>query len=327
MIDKKTTSKKPAASSKEEAEASQGPTDKGRKLRLPPQKFLRFRRIKHPVKLPTAWTLAKQTYRFVRQNWKLLVGIVVVYALLSVIFVHGLGSTGNAQALRQQFVKGFGGDTNQLSAGISSFTTMFADSTGSSTAAAGVYQIVLGVMVSLAVIWALRQRTAEERVGFKDAFYKGMTPFVPFFLVLVVMLLQALPFIIGGGIYNIVVTYGIAITTPEKALWALLFFALTAISLYMLCSSLFALYIVTLPDMTPLKALRSARQLVRYRRLSVFRKLLFLTVVLVACGTLVMLPVVFIVPVITQWVFFLLGIIGLILVHTYLYTLYRELLV
>ncbi len=54
----------------------------------------------------------------------------------------------------------------------------------------------------------------------------------------------------------------------------MIFFLLAMLTLIYVKSSLFALYIVTLPDMTPMKALRSARELARYRRWTVLRKIL-----------------------------------------------------
>ena len=55
----------------------------------------------------------------------------------------------------------------------------------------------------------------------------------------------------------------IAIGALEKAIWWI-FLGLTGLlSAYMISSSVFALFISTLPNMTPMKALRSARNLVR----------------------------------------------------------------
>ena len=55
---------------------------------------------------------------------------------------------------------------------------------------------------------------------------------------------------------------------------------------------MFALYIVTLPDMTPMKALRSARELVRYRRWTVLRKVLFLPLMLLVVAAIIMVPII-----------------------------------
>jgi hypothetical protein len=94
----------------------------------------------------------------------------------------------------------------------------------------------------------------------------------------------------------------------------------------MLSSSLFALYIVTLPDMTPLTALRSARQLVRYRRWTVLRKIFWLPVALLILAAVIMVPIIIWLTAIAQWVFFLLTMFSLVATHAYMYNLYRELL-
>jgi hypothetical protein len=132
--------------------------------------------------------------------------------------------------------------------------------------------------------------------------------------------------LIGSSIYSIVIANGIAVNLIEKALFVALFVALAALSVYWISSSLFALYIVTLPDMTPLKALRSARELVRGRRWAVFRKLICLPVILLVVAAIIMLPIIILLTPLAQWVFFLLTMFALVAVHTYMYTLYRELL-
>ena len=153
-----------------------------------------------------------------------------------------------------------------------------------------------------------------------------MYPLIPFILVILVMGLQLIPLIIGSTLYSTVVNNGIAVYAAEKVVWALLFAMLGLLSLYMLTSSVFALYIVTLPDMTPTKALRSARELVRYRRWTVLRKLLGMPVMLLLAALIVMLPIITLAAPAARWVFFILTMCGLAAVHAYVYTLYRELL-
>jgi hypothetical protein len=78
--------------------------------------------------------------------------------------------------------------------------------------------------------------------------------------------------------------------------------------------------------MTPLRALRDAAQIVKRRQLFIIRRMVFLLIVLLLGSMAVLLPVIFIVPGLTQWLFFLLSIAALPFVHAYLYTMYRELL-
>src|SRR5690606_28518012 len=118
-------------------------------------------------------------------------------------------------------------------------------------------QMLLLLIASLAIIWALRKTHGDVKVRARDAFYQGMYPLIPFILVLLVIGLQLLPLLLGSSLYSLVTTNGIAVHAIEQTAWLLLFGGLSLLSLYMLSSSLFALYIVTLPNMTPMKALRS----------------------------------------------------------------------
>jgi hypothetical protein len=94
----------------------------------------------------------------------------------------------------------------------------------------------------------------------------------------------------------------------------------------MLCSSLFALYIVCLQGTDPMAALRAARELVRYRRWTILRKIIFLPLALLVCGAALTIPAIFLITPVAGVVFFVLSMIGLTVAHCYMYRLYRELL-
>jgi len=287
--------------------------------------MFRLKRIKRPVRLPSVWRLSRQTIGTVwRHKWVFL-GIALIYIVFSVIFVTGLGGSTNMAGLEQQAGTATG-SAGHLLADLGAFGSLLTNGTGTSNASGGAYQLIITLIISLATIWVLRQSAAGERVGFKDAFYRGMYPLIPFTFVLIVILVQLLPFLIGATIYSFVTAAGIAVNSWEQFVLLLFLIVPTIFSAYMLASSLFALYIVTLPDMTPLQALRSAKKLVHYRRATVFRKLLFMPIALIVLGALIVVPVIFVVPAIATWLFFVLAIVGLILAHTYVYTLYRELL-
>jgi hypothetical protein len=83
---------------------------------------------------------------------------------------------------------------------------------------------------------------------------------------------------------------------------------------------------VTLPDMTPLKALRSARQLVLHRRLSILLRVIALPIILVTMAAIVMVPIILFAGGLAQIIFSTLTMFGLVFVHGYLYSLYRALL-
>jgi hypothetical protein len=299
---------------------------KPRQLHLPAGKLLRFKRVRHPGRLPSVWRLSQKTLAVLASRWRLFVGIALVYALLSILLVRGFSAGADVNSLKQQLGLGLSGNAGQLVTGLSVFTALIASSGNSSDPAAGTYQVFLWLIASLAIIWAVRQTMAGKRIKIRDAFYKGMYPLIPFVLVLVIIMLQTIPLLLGGSLYALVTATGIAIYANEKILWAILCLILAWTSVYMLCSSVFAMYIVTLPDMTPRKALRSARDLVRYRRAPVLRKVLFMPIAIGIAILLLTLPSIFFAPAFAPWFFFALATFSLVVFHAYMYVLYKELL-
>lgn len=321
--------KKPAGDARSTKKASTARTasTSPRRLKQAPRKRGQFwKRPKHPGHLSSVWVLAKTSAQLLYANWRPFLGIVTVYGVLSLLLVHGLSSTADVGSLKSQFDKAFTGNIGHIASGVG-IVLVLAGSSGSGSAnTAGVYQIFITIIVSLAVIRALRQVVAGHAIRTKDAYYQGMYPLVPFILVLAVCAFQLVPLAIGSAIYSLVTTNDIATLAIEKFAALLLNLGLAFWSFYMLSSSLFALYIVTLPDMTPLKALRSAKELVRYRQLTVLRKVACLPIVLMIIAAIIMVPIIILLTPLAQWVFFALTMVALAVVHTYIYTLYRELI-
>lgn len=277
-------------------------------------------------KLPSIYKLTKAAFNTVWNNKRLFLTITIIYGLLNLLLVQGIAGANDTTTLKSSLDEIFKGQFGSVASSLSVFAVMLGSAGNSSSQTAGAYQLFLGLITSLALIWALRQTLAGKKVKAKDSFYKGVYPLIPFILVLIVVALQLIPFLIGSSLYNLVISNGIAIHSLEKILWALLFLALATLSFYMLTSSVFALYIVTLPDMTPVKALRSARDLVKNRRLLVFRKIIGLPVVMLVIAAVIMLPIIMVLTPLASWVFFALTMLSVLAIHAYMYTLYRELL-
>lgn len=281
--------------------------------------------VERRSKLTPAYRLFMQSLRLLMEHWRFLGGILLVYAVLDIIFVGG-ASAASLQSTKSSLTNAAQGHLSKLSTGISLFTFLISTSSSASGAAAGAYQTVWLLLVSIVFIWALRQVYAGHTARVRDAFYLGTYPIVQFILVLLVIGLQLLPLVIGGALYAMLVGGHIVLGFVEQAVVLLGFLLLTGWSLYMVCSSIFALYIVTLPDMTPMKALRSAKDLVRFRRGIVFAKLLFLPVVLFIITAAIVVPFALFITSLATFVFFMLAVVGVGVVHSYLYALYRELL-
>lgn len=314
--------------------ASKAPgNSKKRQIARPTYRSLRLsKRLRHKQpKVMGSFRIFKQSIATLLKRKRLFLTIVLVYLVLTIVLVKGFGLTSNISDLKDTLSDLFSGSFSELLRGVALFSILLSNiGTTSGGAQAGPYQLILLVTVSLAFIWALRHTLSpgskKQKLTARDAFYNGEYPLVPFLLILIVIGLQLLPIAVAGFLYSTVLGGGLAVTVIEKALWIVMIFLLVLLSLYMVTSSIFALYIVTLPDVRPMQALRSARELVRYRRWSIIRKLLFLPIALLIIAAVIIVPLILVAPVVAEWLFFVLSMCGLAVLHSYLYTLYRELL-
>lgn len=301
------------------------PTVDKKKRALKQRTYKSFRLAK-PIKysgrpLPSAWQLLKKTIKFLWLHKKTLGGVALIYGIIQLVMVQGiLGS--DLQELKKTVDESLGG----VSTGVALFSYMLSSVGQTNSATASIYQSLLFVIGSLAFIWALRQLSAAKSLSIKDAYYKGMYPLIPFILVLLVIGLQTIPALIGAWLYGVVVSSGIAVSVVEQAFWLVICFVFALLSLYMICSSMFAVFIVTLPDMKPMKALRSARGIVLHRRWIIARKMIFIFLALLVTAALVMLPVILVVPILAPIIFYAGTILAMAVTYTYVYTIYRELL-
>jgi hypothetical protein len=300
---------------------------KPRRLKKPEYKsFHVHKHIKSEgATVPGAFKLLRRAVGILARNWKLFLLVSLIYGLLNFVLVQGF-SAQNLGDIKDSIGDAGGGSLSWAIQGTSMFAYLLSTAGTGSNPGASVYQVMMQVVVSLAIIWALRQLYAGRKVRVRDGFYQGVYPLVPFLLVLVVIVLQAIPAALGIWLYSIVNSNGIAASSVEQILWAIVAFLAILLSLYWICASIMALYVVSLPNMTPLAALRSAAQLVRFRRWAVLRKLLFLPVVLLLAGAFVLIPVILLSTTVAPWVFLVVAMFALPIVHSYLYALYRSLL-
>lgn len=302
-------------------------TPKSRKRKAPEYKTFKLaKRIKNVKKVPGSLKILKQTTKLLVDEKRLFGGIIVVAGFLSFLFVQSFGAQIDLMDLKDSAVSVLGSSASHFAVGLTVLSSLLGSTGSQANEVAGVYRTALTVIVGLAIIWALRQVTAGEKIRVRDAFYLGMYPLVPFLLVLAVVGLQLIPLLLANLLYVAVFTNGLAVEAPEQIIWACAIGLLLTLSLYMVLSSLFALFIVTLPEMTPMKALRSARNLVLHRRLVILVRLVVMFLVLGALTIVVLLPLILFIPGVVEFVFYLFSAFSLVFVIGYAYTLYRELL-
>lgn len=277
-------------------------------------------------KLPSEFKLLSRTFKQLVDHWQLLGGILVVYALIDLVLVGGNTDSTSLPVAKSGLANFLHGHVNNFTSGFTLFSFLVNSGNTSNNDAASAYELVLLLIVSVVYIWALRQIYANNKVRIRDAFYVGTYPIIPFILILLVMGVQLLPLAIGASIYTNLLNGGYLIGTPSHIIAILIFLLFASWTVYMLCSSIIALYIVTLPDMTPWKALMAARDLVRFRRWIVLRKLLFLILTVAVGGVILLVPVALFATPGAMLLFLLLTALTVGVIHSYIYELYREML-
>lgn len=271
--------------------------------------------------LPGSFRLTIEVMSTLKKFWRPLGGIFLVFLILNLIFAGSL--IGNFRDI----VSGVRDNTSpasEFSRALDGFSGLLTGNSNSQNSSS--VQTVLLVLGSLTFIWAIRQLLAGEKTAVKEAYYKSMAPLIPFLLILLVIVLQAIPMVIGIAAFSLVVDGYTAGNALVGAGFGLLFIVFTTWSLYMLSSSIFAAYIVTLPAMQPMRALRSAKNLARFRRWQVMRKVLFLPFSILILMGLIIVPLLIFASFLVAPVFFFLSMITVLYAHVYLYSLYKRML-
>ncbi len=277
--------------------------------------------------IPSSFKILRLTLRHLWSNKRLFGGILAIYVGLFALLVKGLATNFQLGETRQAIEDAAGGNIDSLSTGFALFGTLVGTTNTAPSESGAVYQSILFVIMSLVVIWSLRQTfESKKHITISQAFYKSTTPLIPYLLTMLVVVLQLLPALIGSFIYSIVISNGIAVGRFEQILWLTILLLSFAATIFLVSSSLFATYIVTLPDITPMLALRKARALVKFRRFLIIRKLLFLPLVIVVVMIALFVPLVLYAAVAAEILFLVFSLGLLIFSHTYMYILYREML-
>lgn len=277
--------------------------------------------------LPNVFKLSGQVFAIFKKNWRTLLGIVLVYLVLNIIFASGLSNlTSAVNDIKANLNTSSGLTAHPLAKAVSGFGSLVGSAGVSGSSTGSVLQSVLFVLESLVIIWSLRQLLAGKSIGVKEAYYHSMYPLVPFMLIIFVIILELLPITVGATFLTAVLTSAVSSLAIASWLSWVFFLLLGGWSFYMLSSSIFALYIVTLPEMMPRDALRSAKNLVRYRRWGIIGRVLYLPIFILIAMAIIIVPLILVASFLVAPVFYFLSMLSILFIHAYLYSIYRGLL-
>lgn len=222
--------------------------------------------------------------------------LIAMYAVLSGALV-GLASQSMYSQL-SELLRSTGGEIFQGNAGkvgeagILLVTGLSGGINANLTEAQQLMSIILILFTWLTTVWLLRAFLAGHTPRFRDGLYNSGAPVVPTFLLSLLLLVQLIPAAIAA--------IGISAATPtgliNQGIEAMLFWTvvllLMVLSVYFITGTLFALIVVTLPGMYPLRALKTANELVIGRRVRIMLRILWVGATILVALALTLIPII-----------------------------------
>lgn len=270
--------------------------------RRPHRSFRRTRRRDYVrrLQLPGYIVFTNLVFKTIWERRWVFFGLALVYGLLTALFV-GLASQQTYEQISTSLdaSEGFTGDAwSQLNkAGL----LLAAGVTGGLNAAQsassmGVQQVVvtlLALLVTwLATVWLLRAQLAGQKPRLRDALYNSGSPVISTFFVSLALIIQALPIAVAIIGLAAASASGLFEGGVEAMVFWIFALLLTVLSLYWMTSTFIALIVVTLPGMYPMKALRTAGDLVIGRRIRILLRFLWLAFTVAVFWVAIMIPII-----------------------------------
>lgn len=158
-----------------------------------------------------------------------------------------------------------------------------------------IYISALFLLVLLAVVWLLRHQLAGNTVNLRDGLYNAAAPIAAEYVLVMIGVAQLIPAALVTLVYVSATTSGLLDGGIETAMFSLALFLVIVLTLYFMTTTLFAMFIATIPGTYPIKAYKAARQIVAGQRLRLLLRLLWMVIIIVFTAFIVLMPVVIIV--------------------------------
>jgi hypothetical protein len=266
--------------------------------RRPHRSFMRTRRRDYvrSLKLPGYWAFTGEVRAVLWKSKKLFLWLAVIYSVLTIALVSMASQDTYTQL--SSTLKTSGGDLfssgwGKISqAGLLLLSGITGNLSTAPNAAQQVYAVILALLVWLTTVWLLRALLAGHKPRLRDGIYNAGAPLVSSFLVALLLVVQLLPVAIAAIGYSAAVSSDLLSGGVEAMIFWTAAGLLTLLSLYWITSTIFALIIVTLPGMYPMKAIRTAGDIVIGRRLRILYRLLWLIGTVVVAWIIVMIPII-----------------------------------
>jgi len=157
-----------------------------------------------------------------------------------------------------------------------------------------IYVSVLVILGLLTVVWLLRHQLAGNKLKVRDGLYNSAGPIAAEYVLLGVGIAQIIPAAVAMLIYVTATASGLIDGGIETALFSVALFLIIVLTLYFMTTTLFAMFIATIPGTYPMKAYKAARKIVSGQRLRLLLRLSWMLILVLIASFLVLVPIVII---------------------------------
>lgn len=273
---------------------------------------------------------------------KLLVVLIVAGVLLAGVMPQATYDNfktaldGNYQTDNVENSSGF--SSTLFKTGLLLASTISSGGFNSITSEAGKISIAfLSLIAWLATTWYLRERISKQsKINLRDVLYRCCGPIVPTFLIILYIILQLVPLMIGLIFYSAALTTNFATEGVGAMLLHGTMFLITALTIYWLSGSFLALVVVTNFGYYPVQAIKIAGDMAIGRRIKILLRLLWHGLQVIGMWIVLGIPVVLLerflsekinflqnIPIVPFWVA-ILSMVSLIWTFVYVYLFYRR---
>jgi len=250
------------------------------------------------LKLPGYFAFTGSVSKTLWSHKKIFIWLAVLYAALTTMLV-GIGSQDTymtlTNTLKDTSADVFEGNLGQLGqAGLLFLAIGSSGLTAAPTESQQIYIVLAGLLIWLTTIWLLRSVIAGHKVKLRDGLYNAGSPIVATLLVAVVLVAQLIPIALALIGYSAASSSGLLSGGVATMLFWVAAALLAVISMYWITSTFFALIIVTLPGMYPIRALSTAGDMVVGRRLRILLRILWMFGVIIVSSAVILIPVILI---------------------------------
>lgn len=267
--------------------------------RRPHRSFRRTRRRDYvrSLKLPGYFAFTNDVRKILWRHWRTFALLALVYAILTVVLVGVASQTtyiqlqGVLEDTSGELLSGNWGEIGKagmlLLGGVVGF---FTDTPSESQQ---IYSSILLLFAWLTTVWLLRAMLAGRKPRLRDGLYNAGAPVLSTFLVGLVMLVQLLPLALAIIGFSAATGSGFLQSGGvEVMLFWVVAGLLALLTLYWATSTFIALVVVTLPGMYPMRALRTAGDLVIGRRIRILLRLLWMLLLLALAWLVIVIPII-----------------------------------